>query len=183
MIVSLRMRSIILILVIADMMAFSRLTLIPLIAMAIGGATILLGIVSSYRVASVLGLLVVITTAAASVELTSLLELGAIITAIVVLLLPILTLAWLALSAEEGDKQQVSIRRRPAIVALIFAIVCIWSAPLSVLVLSFFAPTVSMRVDILAEISIMLVATIAGAALSLRGKPTVVVLPKPEGGS
>ena len=162
-------------------MVFSRITLLPLIAMAIGSATIILGIVSLYRIASVLGLLVVITTAAASIEIPSLLELGAILTAIIALLLPIMTIIWLALSVEEGENQQVSFRKRPGAIALAYALLCIWSAPLAVLVLSFFAPSVSMRVDILAEISILLVATIAGGVLMLRRQPVQPVIPKPEG--
>ena len=183
MIVSLRARIVLLLLVTADLMIFSRITLLPLIAMAIGAATILLGIVSSYRITSVIGLLVVMTTAAASIEIPSLLELGAIVTAIIALLLPVLTLIWLALSVEEGEKQQVSVRKIPAGVALAYALVCVWSAPLAVLVLSLFAPTVSMRVDILAEISIMLVATIGGGVLLLRRKPSGIITPKPEGGA
>ena len=183
MIVSLRMRIVLLLLVTADLMVFSRITLLPLIAMAIGAATILLGIVSSYRIASMIGLLVVMTTAAASIEIPSLLEFGAIMTAIIALLLPVLTLIWLALSVEEGERQQASVRKVPAGVALAYALVCVWSAPLAVLVLSLFAPTVSMRVDILAEISIMLVAAIGGGVLLLRRKPVGIITPKPEGGA
>ena len=183
MIVSLRTRIVLLLLVTADLMAFSRITLLPLIAMAIGAATILLGIVSSYRIASMIGLLVVVTTAAASIEIPSLIELGAIMTAIVALLLPVLTLIWLALSVEEGERQQVSLRKIPAGIALAYALVCVWSAPLAILVLSLFAPTVSMRVDILAEISIMLVATIGGGVLLLRRKPSGIITPKPERGA
>lgn len=183
MIVSLRTRIVLLLLVTVDLMIFSRITLLPLIAMAIGAATILLGIVSSYRIASVIGLLVVVTTAAASIEIPSLLELGAILTAIIALILPVLVLIWLALSVEEGERQQASVRKVPAGVALAYALVCVWSAPLAVLVLSLFAPTVSMRVDILAEISIMLVATIGGGVLLLRRKPMGIITPKPEGGA
>jgi len=182
-VVSLRMRVAILMLVTADLMIFSRITLLPLIAMAIGAATILLGIVASYRTASVLGLLITLATAAASIEIPSLLELGAILMAIIALLIPSITLTWLTLSAEEGEKQQVAIRKRAAGVTLAFALVCVWSTPLVILVLSLFAPTVSMRADILAEISIMLITTIAGAVLLMRKRPTTTITPRPEGGS
>lgn len=181
MMISLRTRILLLLLVTADLMVFSRITLLPLIAMAIGAATIMLGIVSLYRIASVFGLLVVISTAAASIEIPSLLELGAILTAIIALLLPVMTIIWLALSVEEGENQQVSFRRRPGAIALIFALVCIWSTPLVILTLSFFAPTVSTRVDIFTEISILLVVTIAGAVLMLRRKASGAIAPKPEG--
>jgi len=182
-VISLRTRIVLLLLVTADLMVFSRITLLPLIAMAIGAATIVLGIVSLYRIASVLGLLVVISTAAASIEIPSLLELGAILTAIVALLLPIMTIIWLALSVEEGENQQVSFRRRPGAIALIFALMCVWSAPLVILILSFFAPTVSTRVGTLTEISILLVVTIAGAMLMFRRRASGTVAPKPEGGA
>jgi len=182
-VISLRTRILLLLLVTADLMVFSRITLLPLIAMAIGSATIILGIVSMYRIASVFGLLVVIATAAASIEIPSLLELGAILTAIVALLLPIMTIIWLALSVEEGESQQVSFRKRPGAIALLFALLCIWSAPLLILVLSFFAPSVSMRLDTLAEISILLVATIVGSVLMFRRRPTQAVAPRPEGGT
>lgn len=179
-VVSLRTRIVLLLLITADLMAFSRITLLPLIAITIGAAAVMLGIVSSYRIASVLGMLVVIVTAAASVEIASLLELNAILTAIVALLLPIMILIWLALSAEEGERQQVLFRRKPGVIALAFGVICIWSAPLTMLTISFFAPAVAMRADILTEISIMLVVTIAGAIVLLRRKPSGIVVPKPE---
>ena len=181
MIVSLRSRVALLFIITADFMLFSRITLLPLIAMAIGAATVMLGIVASYRMASVLGLLVMVITAAASIEIESLLELGAILTALIALLLPTMMLIWLALSAEEGEQQQVSVRTKPSVIAVSFAFVCIWSAPLSVLVLSFFAPAVSMRVDVLAEMSIILVATIALGTMLLRKRPVVTSSGRPEG--
>lgn len=181
--ISLRTRILLLVLVTADLMVFSRITLLPLIAIAIGAATIILGIVSLYRIASVFGLLVVITSAAASIEIPSLLELGAILTAIIALLLPIITMIWLALSVEEGENQQVSFRRRPGAIALAFALVCIWSVPLFTLILSIFAPTVSARMDTLTEISILWVVTIAGAVFMLRRRPSLTITPRPEGGT
>jgi len=157
----------------ADIMIFSRITTLPLIAIAVGTAMVLLGIEYSYRVASFAGLLVVAATGGASVEITSLLELDTILTAMIGLLIPILVLVWLALSAEEGERQQVSVMKRPAAISLGYAFFCVWSVPIVILIMSLLIPTISMRITTITEAAIILIATIAGGVLLTRRKPAI----------
>ena len=158
----------------ADMMLFSRITILPFISIAVGAIMILLGIEYSYRPASVVGLLVMSVTAAASIEISTMLELANVLTALVGIFLPVSTLTWLALSAEEGENQQVSIMKKPGIIALAYALVCVWSAPLTILVTALFVPTISMRMAVMTEIAIILIATIAGGVLLMRKKPAAL---------
>ncbi len=155
-------------------MVFSRLTILSLAAIAIGVFTMFLGLEFSYRPASVIGLLAVAVTASASITILSLDTIGAVLTAMIGLLLPLLVLIWIALSAEEGDKQEVAVVRKSAALSVLFAIICLWSAPLAILAISFFAPTVAMSASTLTEISIVIVVTIGGALLVLRRKPAIV---------
>jgi hypothetical protein len=83
-------------------------------------------------------------------------------------------LIWIALSAEEGDTQSVAVVTRSAGLSVAYALICIWSAPLTILVVSLFTPTIAMSTSTLAEIAIMLVVTIAGAVVALRRKPAIV---------
>lgn len=164
----------ILLLSVATLMIFSRLTILSLAAVVIGVFTMFLGLEFSYRPASVIGLLVVAVTASASITIPSLATIGALLTAMIGLLLPLLMLIWIALSAEEGDKQEVTVVKKSAVLSVLYAIICLWSAPLAILVISFFAPTVAMSASTLAEISIVMVVTIGGALLVLRRKPAIV---------
>ena len=168
---------VILVLVAADFMIFSRITILPLVAMMVGVALSGIGIESSYRPASLFGLLIITTTAATSIEIPSLLDIGDIMIAFIGILLPSLAMIWLALSIEEGETLEVLFMKGPTAISLGYALVCVWSAPLVILVLSFFLPTVSTRVTILSEISIILVTAIAGAVFILRKRPLTVVLP------
>jgi hypothetical protein len=157
----------------ADLMIFSRLTIFPLMAISIGIVVMFLGLEYSYRPASIIGMLVVAIAASASISIPSLLTIGNLLTAIIGLLLPLLMLIWIALSVEEGDNQQVAVVRRAAYVSVAYSLVCLWSAPLVVLVVSLFSPTIAMSMTTLGEISIMMVATIAGGLLVLRRKPRI----------
>jgi hypothetical protein len=157
----------------ADLMIFSRLTIFPLMAISVGIVVMFLGLEYSYRPASVIGMLVVALAASASISIPSLLTIGDLLTAFIGLLLPLLMLIWIALSAEEGENQQVAVIRRAAYVSVAYSLVCLWSAPLIVLVISLFTPTVAMSVSTLSEISIMMVATIAGGLVVLRRKPRI----------
>ncbi len=167
-------RIVVLLLTVADLMLFSRLTIMPLVAIVIGVFTMFLGLEFSYRPASVVGMLVVAITVSASIAISSLITIGAILTAMLGLLLPLVMLIWIALSAEEGDTQSVAVVRRAAVLSVGYALVCIWSAPLTILVVSLFTPTIAMSASTLAEIAIILVATIAGAIIALRRKPAIV---------
>jgi len=158
----------------ADLMIFSRLTVFPLVAISVGIVVMFLGLEYSYRLASVVGMLVVAIAASASIPIPSLLTIGDVLTAIIGLLLPLLMLIWIALAAEEGDSQQVAVVRRAAYTSVAYSLACIWAPPITVLAISLFSPTVAMSVSTLSEISIMMVATIAGGLIVLRRKPKIV---------
>lgn len=164
----------VIILATADLMVFSRLTIFPLLGIIIGIVAMFLGLAYSYRPASVVGMLVVAVSASASISIPSLLTIGDLLTAIVGLLLPLLMLIWIALSAEEGDNQQVAVIRKAAYISVGYSLVCLWSAPIAVLVISVFAPTIAMSISTLGEIAIIMVATIASGLLVLRRKPMIV---------
>jgi hypothetical protein len=155
-------------------MVFSRITVLPLISIAIGVVVIFLGLEFAYRPASVAGLLVVAITASASITIPSLVTIGEIIKAIIGLLVPLLMLIWIALSAEEGDAQTVAVVKKAAWISVGYALICIWSVPMTILVVSLFSPTIAIGVSTLAETSIILVATIAGGMLVLQRKPAIV---------
>jgi hypothetical protein len=146
-----------------------------------GTVLILMGLQSFYRPSSLVGLLLIATASASAIELPSLLEVGQIITAILSLAIPIFVLTWLALSAEEEESRSVILLKRPAIVALTYAIVCLISAPVVILVVSLITPTTSMRMSPTTEIAIMLIVTVVGAMALTRRKPeTATTQESPE---
>jgi hypothetical protein len=174
-------RGVRLILVIAasvDLVLFSQHGLLVIIAQAMGTVLIMLGLQSSYRPASLLGLLLVATASASAIELPSLLEVGQIITGLVSLAIPMLVLTWLALSAEEGESADVLLLKRPAIIAITFTLICLFSAPLVILVVSLFAPTTSMRITPMTEIAIILIVTVGGAVALTRRVPDIERIPE-----
>jgi hypothetical protein len=153
---------------IVDLAVFSQHSVLVILAQTIGAALILLGMFYDYRPSSLTGLLIVATASAAAIELPSLLEVDLILTAIVSMAIPMFVLTWLALSAEEGETTDVLLLKRPATIALVFALVCLSSAPIMVLVMNLLAPTISMRITPTTEIAIILIATTAGSIVLTR---------------
>ena len=156
-----------------DLLLFSHATILTLIALGIGAAMILLGILNSYKPASVVGLIIVAIGAAGSMQLSTLLEIGAILTALIGLAVPLLLLTWTALSVEEEEPKEAFITKTPLIAALTYALLCLWTPSLVLLVMGFAIPTVSMRATATTEIAIMLVAVIIGGMILTRRKPSV----------
>lgn len=178
-----RVRFLMAIVAVVDLAVFSQHSILIVLAQAIGAALILLGMFYDYRPSSLTGLLVVATASAAAIDLPSLLEVGQILTAIVSLAIPTFVLTWLALSAEEGESTDVLLLKRPATTALVFALVCLFSAPIVVLVMSIFAPTMSTRITPITEMAIILIATTVGTILLTRGPPAVAGLPRTQEGT
>jgi hypothetical protein len=176
-----RVRLLMAVVAVVDLAVFSQHNILVILAQVVGASLILLGMLYDYRPSSLAGLLIVATASAAAIELPSLLEVGQILTAILSLAIPAFVLTWLALSAEEGESTDVILLKRPAIVALAFALICLLSAPVVVLVMSLFAPTTSARITPITEIAIMLIVTVVGAtALTRRGRETSTVSEAPE---
>ena len=171
-----RVRLILVVVASADLLVFSQHGILVILAQAIGTVLILLGLLSSYRPSSLVGLLLTATASASAIDLPSLLEVGQIFTAIVSLAIPMFVLTWLALSAEEGESTDVLLLKRPAMIALTFAIVCLFSAPVVILVMSLIAPTTSIRLTPMTEIAIMLIATVVGAIALTRRAPRTTTI-------
>lgn len=164
-------RSILVIVASFDLFIFSQHGILVVLCQAMGATLILLGLQSSYRPASLVGLLLIATASASAIALPSLLEVGQIITAIASLAIPVFMLTWLALSAEEGESRDVLLLKRPAMVAVMFAVICLFSAPVTLLIVSLFAPTTSIRITPTTEMAITLTVTVAGAVLLTRKMP------------
>jgi hypothetical protein len=168
---------------VVDLAVFSQHSVLVILAQAIGAALILLGMFYDYRPSSLTGLLIVATASAAAIELPSLLEVGQILTAIVSLAIPTFVLTWLALSAEEGESTDVLLLKRPATTALAFALMCLFSAPIVILVMSLLAPTISTRITPITEMAIILTATIVGTIVLTRGASAAARLPGTQEGT
>jgi hypothetical protein len=161
-----------------DLVIFSQHSLLIILAQAMGATLLLLGLLSSYKPSSLVGLLLTATASASSIDIPSLLEVGQIITAIASLAIPMFMLTWLALSEEEGESTDVFLLKRPATVALTFAIACLFSAPLVLMVVSLLAPTASTRITPMTEIAIILIATVVGAIVLTRRAPETSIVPE-----
>jgi len=178
-----RVRLLMAIVAVIDLAVFSQHSILVILAQAIGAALILVGIFYDYRPSSLTGLLIVATASAAAIELPSLLEVGQILTAIVSLAVPTFVLTWLALSAEEGESTDVLLLKKPATTAMVFAVVCLFSAPIVVLVMSLLAPTISARITPTTEIAIILIATTVGTIVLTRRASTAARLPGTQEGA
>ena len=178
-----RVRLLMAIVAVVDLVVFSQHSILVILAQVIGAALILLGMLYDYRPSSLTGLLIVATASAAAIALPSLLEVGQIFTAIVSLAVPTFVLTWLALSAEEGESTDVLLLKRPATTALVFAVVCLFSAPIVVLVMSLLAPTISTRITPTTEIAIILIATTVGTIVLTRRAPAAARLPGTQEGT
>ncbi|MFH1579395.1 MAG: hypothetical protein ABIE25_04470 [Thermoplasmatota archaeon] len=171
-----RVRLILVVVASIDLAVFSEHSFLVVLAQAMGTVLILLGLQSTYRPSALVGLLLTATASASAIDLPSLLEVGQIITAIGSLAIPMFVLTWLALSAEEGESTDVILLKRPAIVALTFALICLFSAPAVILVMSLLAPTTAMRLTPMTEISIMLIVTVVGAIALTRRVPETTTI-------
>lgn len=156
---------------VADLIVFSQHSLLVILAQIVGAALVLLGMLYAYRPSSVAGLLIAATASAAAINLPSLLEVGQVITGILSLAIPAFILTWIALSAEEGESRDVILLKRPAMVALTYALICLWSAPLVILFVGLLRPTISARTTSTTEIAIIMITTIVGGVLLTRYMP------------
>ncbi|HJX04541.1 MAG TPA: hypothetical protein VJ489_01850 [Thermoplasmata archaeon] len=163
-------RTILAVIAIIDLAVFSDLVILTLISLVIGSAVIVLGLQYSFRSASIVGLLIVGTAAAASMSITTILEAGLLLGAISGLLIPMMLLTWICFSADEDQDQGSTISRREIAIALVFAGVVVTSAPLVSLMISFVLPTMTMRFTAATEIAIMMLALISGGMLLTREK-------------
>lgn len=167
---------------ITDISVFSEVTMITMLSLVLGGIMILLGIFYAYRPSAFLGTLVVAIGGASSMQLASVLDVGAVLTAFIGLLLPVLLLTLHALGVESEEIGNMSMKARPALFALMFGGLCILSAPLVSASISIFMPTMAMRLSTISEVAIMLLATVAGTLYLTRRRPTKRIIEASQGG-
>lgn len=153
---------------ITEISVFAEATVLTLMALALGGIMVALGSLYAYRPGAVAGLLVVATGAASSIQLDSVLEVSAILTAVLGLLLPLFVLALHALGAGQGDLKTMSARSRPAAFALLFGVACVLSAPLLIGLMGLFVPTMTMRLGGIAETAVLLLVAATGSVVLTR---------------
>ena len=148
----------------ALILVFSSMNTYTLIILFIGAVTMALAFFSYYRPGAVLGLLLVGISAAASLEVDTLVEASMITTAVVGLMLPITLLTLFALSSEVEERSVIR-RRRPMLVAGAYAGVCVMSVPVFVASVGLVLPSVTAKLSVLSETAILLLFISLGATL------------------
>jgi len=174
-------KAIVVAVLIADISVFSEVTILTLLAFILGGIMILLGILYAYQPSAFLGTLVVAVGGASSMQLTSVLDVGAFLTAFIGLLLPVLLLALHSLGVESEEIGKMAMRTKPALFAILFGGVCILSAPLVSAGISIFIPTMSMRLSTMSEIAVMLLVTVVGTLYLTRRTSTNRIIEASQG--
>jgi TRAP-type C4-dicarboxylate transport system permease small subunit len=159
---------------VSAIIVFSEITVLELVAVGVGAALILLGMTYSYRQPSAIGLLVVSAAAAASIDVTTLLEADILLMAIIGLLIPVSLLAWISLTVEEKEAIDELPAKRPLTIASIYGLFCLLSVPLVVLIVSVIGPGISMRIASMTEAAIMLITAIAGGILITMRSPVQI---------
>ena len=145
-------------------LVFSSMNTYTLIILALGAGMMALAFFSYYRPGAVLGLLLVAISAAASMEVDTLVEASMITTAVVGLMLPLTLLALFALSSEV-EERSIMRRRRPMLVAGAYAAACVSSVPVFVASVGLVLPSVTAKLSVLAETAIVLLVVSVGATL------------------
>jgi len=149
---------------VADILVFSTASPLTIFLAGIGAAMIAIGINYSFKPSSFIGLSMLAVTAALGMEIPSLTDISTLVVAIVGLLLPVFFLAMLALASEEPE-HRMPIMRRPLLLSLGFAMLCVWAVPIVSILVSLFAPTLSVRLTPMTEAAVVLLAAIAGGVL------------------
>lgn len=147
------------------MSVFTEATPLTLVALVLGGVMVALGSLYAYRPGALIGVVVVAVGAAASIELDSILDVSSVLTAVLGLLIPLFLLTLHALGTEQGDVRVMAMRARPAVLALLFGIVCLMSAPLISGLIGLALPTMTVRFSGTAETAIILIVAAAGTIL------------------
>jgi len=157
----------------AAMLVFASLDFGAIIAVLAGAVLVVAGLLNSYKPAAVVGMLLASIGAASAIQINTLTEASTLVTAIIGLFLPVIVLSWLALSAEE--EIEIRIGRRPSLVTSAYAIVCLFSVPIVVLIGGLIQPAIATRISTMTELAIALFVSAAGAVALTSG-----TLPSPK---
>ncbi len=158
------------IIAIVDLALFSTITILTVLAYVIGALGIALGSRYSYRNASVLGLLITGTAAAASMNFTTVLDMGPLLAAISGLMIPMFVLAWAALAPSGDMIPSTPHARRGITLSVVFAGVVIASEPVATFFLSLLLPSLTTRFTTVSEVAIMLVVLTASGIFLTRAR-------------
>ena len=145
-------------------LVFSSMNAYTLLLAAIGGGVMLLAFFSYYRPGAVVGLLFVSISAASSVDVETLVEIGPIMTAVVGLMLPLAGLIMFALSSEV-ETRSVQRQRKPLLVSSAYGALCLLSVPIVVVALATVFPNLTARFSGLTEAAIVLLFVSVGVTL------------------
>jgi hypothetical protein len=159
---------------IVDLMLFSQMEPSTLIGVLLAAVLVLVGLASLSRSTSVIGMMLASGSAAASLGHQSLTIVGNLLNSAIGLFLPVYLLAWIALSAEV-EPRPLGIRRGPAVLTAIFAIVCLMSVGMVAFALGVAAPAISIGMSALMEIAIVLLTATTGIAILALRKPQLPV--------
>ena len=147
---------------IAVILMFSEMSAATLFATVVGAGLIMLGLVTFYRPASVIGLMITAAAGAISNNPGSLTSIPPVLNVVFGLLLPLYVLAWVSLSSGSEVPSELRIRSRASAFTILFMLVCALSVPVTALALGLFSPRFSMSMSVLTEIAVILGVTTTG---------------------
>jgi len=165
---------------VAVMMLFSEMNAATLFAVVAGAGLIILGLLSYYRPASVIGLMVAAGSVAVSTDPGSLTVLTSLLNSILGLLAPLYVLTWVSLCSGTEEACEARLRTRASGGTILFALACVLSVPVAALLMGLVSPRFSIAMSVLAEISIILIVVIAGLIILTSKKPRSGPIIEPE---
>jgi hypothetical protein len=150
---------------IAVMLMFSEMRAATLFATIAGAVLVMLGLVTFYRPASVIGLMITAAAEAISNNPGSLTSISSVLNAVFGLLLPLYVLAWVSLSSGSEVPSELRTRSRASAITILFMLACALSVPVTALALGLVSPRFSMSISMLTEIAVVLGVATTGIIL------------------
>jgi hypothetical protein len=164
--------TILVIIAIVDLALFSTITILTVLAFIIGALGITLGNRYSYKSASVLGLLITGTAAAASMDFSTVLEAGPLLATISGLMIPMFVLTWAAVMPGVNMIPGGSHARRGIVLSVFYAGIVLASEPVASFFLSLLLPSITTGFNTVSEVAIVLVVLAATAIFLTRARKT-----------
>jgi len=127
-----------------------------IVGVSAGGALLLLGLWSMFRIASVAGFLIMTGVAALFMDLETMTDVQNIVFATVGLFVPSLAAAWTALTAEDEHGYVLNLKTRPVATSAIYAVVCMIAVPIAMVISDLVMPSISSDVPEMVEIAVLL---------------------------
>lgn len=127
-----------------------------LVGISAGGALLMLGLWTMFRIASIAGFLIMTGISALFMDLDTMTDVQNVVFAVVGLFVPSLAAAWAALTAEDEHGHVLNLRTRAVAIAAIYGIVCMISVPIVMILSGVVMPSISSEVPVMVEIAILL---------------------------